>query len=299
MPSEAHDAVHVATLNLQHLVLREVKRRARDDVTTDLSGLLQISPRTAQRIVAGDHLLSVHQLVELACLFGDDVLAAIPQTVAELFPDAYRPFLSGWQSGGREFPRFRPLQIPETISWPSLTAKLGDWLAAEAEDGRADLLNEWVVAHQLVTLLAAYDIPGSLVAVDRLTPSPARWTSLVVLTRVPTRVCIGYLLDPLDNPVSVLTDLLRSCYDLLDDEGQGVMLWCLGRRMEGQFRVHLPELSHAVPGDEVVVPFQVAGQLGVTPPAGEVAPDLTIALRAATAWERDVRVMVVKVGKAV
>lgn len=74
LPGTDHDAVHVAALNLQHLMLCELRGRMSRDLTGELSQLLEIHPRKAQRIVAGDQMLTI-----------DEVVAVIPRTVAELF----------------------------------------------------------------------------------------------------------------------------------------------------------------------------------------------------------------------
>jgi hypothetical protein len=52
LPATDHDAVHVAALNLQHLVLCALRRLSSGDLTADLSQLLAVSPRKAQRIIA-------------------------------------------------------------------------------------------------------------------------------------------------------------------------------------------------------------------------------------------------------
>ena len=92
-PSDDHDAVHVAALNLQHLLLCELRRVAGEEFANDLSRLLGVSPRTIQRIIAGDHILGLEEVIEIACLYGDEILAAIPRTVTDLFPSAYHPLL--------------------------------------------------------------------------------------------------------------------------------------------------------------------------------------------------------------
>ncbi len=107
--------MHTAALNLQHLVLCEIRRLAGEGATTDLSRLLEVSTRTVQRITAGDHLLGIDEMVELACLFGDEVLDTIPRTVTELFPEPYRPYLEkAWVSP----PRSSGLDVHQVISHP-------------------------------------------------------------------------------------------------------------------------------------------------------------------------------------
>jgi hypothetical protein len=180
LPETDHDAVHVAALNVQHLVLCELRRLSRGDLTADLSQLLEVSPRKAQRIMAGDQMLTFDEMVELACLFGDEVLAAIPRTVAELFPEAYHPLLVSWRAGERELPDFTPPDAPETIAWPGLAAELCGWLDDEFRAGRLGLVNVWVVAHRLAGSLANADIPSSLIMVSRSDTLVAAWLGLDV-----------------------------------------------------------------------------------------------------------------------
>src|SRR5262249_25626176 len=135
------------------------------------------------------------------CLFGDAVLAAIPQTVAELFPEAYRPFLLSWRAGERELPGFAPPGVPDTISWPGPVAELCRWLADETRAGRLGLVNEWVVVHRLAGSLANVEIPSSLIMARMSDVLALGWLGLDVLTRIPTRVLVGCLLDPVNEPV--------------------------------------------------------------------------------------------------
>jgi hypothetical protein len=297
-PSNDHDAVHVAALGLQHSVLCGVRRLAGADVTADLSRLLGVSSRTAQRIAAGDHLLRVDEIVELACLFGDDVLEAIPRTVLELFPEPYRPLLPPWRAGGRELPDFGPPRVPETIVWSDSAMDLCHWLADESRVGRLGLVNVSVVAHHLVESLADADIPSSLIVAHGPAALPAGWLGLDVLTRTPTRLLLTYLLDPVDEPVGAMRDTLSAFYELLVQDGQRVALLCLGQRMSGQFHVYLPSLMIARIGETVMVPFQVAGGLGVSAASEQVAPDLTLTLEASATSDRGARILAVRVGKA-
>jgi hypothetical protein len=248
-PSDDHDAVHVAALSLQHLVLCGIRRLVGEDVTAHLSRLLGVSFRTAQRIAAGDHLLRVDEIVELACLFGDDVLEAIPHTVMDLFPEPYRPLLISWRAGGRELPAFAPPRVPEMIVWPEPAVDLCQWLADELQDGRVGLVDVSVAAHHLAESLAAADIPSSLIVASRSDALPVGWLGLDVLTRIQTRLLFGYLLDPADDPVGTMRDILSAFYGLVTQDGQRMALLCLGQRMSGQLRVYLPSLLDARMGD--------------------------------------------------
>jgi hypothetical protein len=297
-PSNDHDAVHVAALSLQHLVLCGIRRLVAEDVTADLSRLLGVSSRTAQRIAAGDHLLRVDEIVELACLFGDDVLEAIPRTVIELFPEPYRPLLPPWRAGGRELPDFAPPHVPEMIVWPDPAMDLCHWLAGESRADRMGLVNVSVAAHYLAESLADADIPTSLIVARKSDALPAGWLGLDVLTRTPTRLLLSYLLDPVEEPVGAMRDTLSAFYELLAQDGQRVTLLCLGQRMSGQFRVYLPSLLDARVGETVTVPFQVAGGLGVPAASEHGAPDLTLTLEASATSDRGIRVLAVRVGKA-
>ena len=213
-------------------------------------------------------------MVELACLFGDEVLAAILRTVAELFPEAYRPLLLSWRAGGRELPGFIPAGVPEAITWSGPVAGLCGWLGDESRAGRLSLVNAWVVAHRLAGTLADADIPGSLIMVSRSdAPTPAL-LGLDVLTRIPTRVLVCCLLDPVDNPVRAMRDVFSAFYELLARDGQRMALLCLGQRMCGQFQVHVPGLMTAPVSGTLEVPFQLVGQLGAPAASEHGAPDL-------------------------
>lgn len=296
-PSTDHDAVHVAALNLQHLVLCETRRLSSGDLTADLSQLLGVSLRKAQRIIAGDQMLTVDEIIEVACLFGDEVLGAIPRTVAELFPDVYRPFLLSWQAGQRESPEFAPPRVPEMIAWPELLAEMCRWLADESRVGRIGLVNVWVVAHRLARSLADADIPGSLIMASRSGAPTAGSLSLDVLTRTPTRLLLCCLLDPVNEPVGAMREMVSAFYDLLAQEGQRVALLCLGQRMHGQLQVHVPGLMAASVDDTLIVPFQLAGQLGVPAATEPGAPDLALTLEARATSDQGMQVLAVRVGK--
>jgi hypothetical protein len=263
----------------------------------DLSRLLGTSLRTAQRITAGEHLLRLDELVELACLFGDNVLEAIPRTVTELFPEVYRPYLDAWTAGGRALPLFAQPPVPETIAWVDPVADMCHWLADESRTGRMGLVNVWVSAHRLAQCLADAEIPSSLIVAARSDLS-GRWLALDVLTRIPTRVLLCYLLDPVDEPVVALRNTLSVFYAALAHEGQRVALLCLGQRMTGQLRVHAPALIAAQPGDTVTIPFQVAGKLGVQAAKQYPAPDLALTVEASAVSNRDAHVLALSVGKA-
>lgn len=298
LPETDHDAVHVAALNVQHLVLCELRRLSSGDLTADLSQLLEVSPRKAQRIIAGDQMLTFDEMVGLACLFGDEVLAAIPRTVAELFPEAYHPLLVSWRAGERELPDFTTPDVPEAIAWPGLAAELCGWLGDELRAGRLGLVNAWVVAHRLAGSLADADIPSSLIMVSTSDTLAAAWLGLDVLTRIPTRMFVSCLLDPVDDPVSEMRDVISGFYELLARDGQRLALLCLGQRMCGQFQVHLPNLMAAPVGDTLVVPFQLAGQLGTPAATEHGAPDLVLTLAARAISDQGIHVYAVRVGKA-
>ena len=161
-PSRDHDAVQVAALHLQHLVLCEIRRQLGggwEAAAAHLSRLLGINLRTAQRITSGEHLLRADELVELASLFGDDVLDVIPRTVIELFPEAYRSYLGDWTPGSQQLPAFVPPPVQEVIDWNGAVADLGDWLADELTGGRTGLVSEAVIAHHVAAFLADEAIP--------------------------------------------------------------------------------------------------------------------------------------------
>lgn len=298
-PSDDHDAVHVATLNLQHLLLCELRRVAGEEFTNDLSRRLGVSPRTTQRIIAGDHVLGLEEVIEIACLYGDEILAAIPRTVTDLFPSAYHPLLVSWRAGVRELPDFAALRVPEMIAWTSLVADLCHWLTVEAEFSRTGLVNVWVIAHRVAQTLADIEIPSSLIMAATSYALPSGWMSLDVLTRTPTHLSLGSLLDPVDEPVGAMRDMLSAFYGLIAQGGQRIALLCLGQRMSGQLQVHVPRLMVAQMNDTVTVPFQVAGRLGVPATAEQVPPDLTLTLEAGAASEQGIRVLAVRVGKAI
>lgn len=297
-PSDDHDAVHVATLNLQHLLLCELRRVSGEDFANDLSRLLGVSPRTTQRIIAGDHILGLEEVIEIACLYGDDILAAIPQTVTDLFPSAYRALLVSWRAGMRELPEFAVPRVPGMIVWTSLVADLCHWLTVESQAGRIGLVNSWVVVHRVAQALADVEIPSSLIMAATSYPLPDGWLSLDVLTRTPTHLSLCYLLDPVDEPVGAMRDMLGAFYGLLALEGQRIALLCLGQRMGGQLRVHVPRIMVAQMNETVTVPFQVAGRLGVPFATEHGVPDLTLTLEAGAGSEQGIRVLAVRVGKA-
>lgn len=297
LPKTDHDAVHVAALNLQHLLLCELRRRSSGDLTADLSQLLGVHVRKAQRIVAGDQMLTFDEVVEVACLLGDEVLAAMPHTVADLFPEAYRPLLLSWRAGERELPRFGLPRVPVAIAWPRPVAEMSEWLAAESRAGRLGLINERVIAHRLAGSLADGDIPSSLIIADRSNPFAPGWLGLDVLTRTPTRILVCCLLDPVADPVRAMRDIFSATYELLARDGVRVALLCIGQRMSGQLQVHLPDLTAALIGDTLTVGFQLAGELGVPAATEDDAPDLTLTLEATATNDHGMRVLAVAVGK--
>ncbi len=297
-PSRDHDAVQVAALHLQHLVLCEIRRQLGEAAAAHLSRLLGINMRTAQRITSGEHLLRVDELVELASLFGDDVLDVIPRTVIELFPEAYRSYLGDWTPGSQQLPAFVPPPVPEVVDWNGAAADLGNWLADELSAGRTGLVNEAVVAHHVAAFLAGEAIPSSLLMVVG-TPAtcPAGWLGLNILTRIPTHLRLGCLLDPLRDPVGALRDTLSVFYEVLAYGGERMALLCLGQGIRGQMQVHVPGLAAAQPGDVVTIPFQVGGQLDVPVARNERAPDLQLTVRASAASDPNAYVIAVGIGK--
>jgi hypothetical protein len=297
LPKTDHDAVHVAALNLQHLLLCELHRRSSGDLTADLSQLLGVHVRKAQRIIAGDQMLTFVEMVEVACLLGDEVLAAIPRTVADLFPEAYRPLLLSWRPGERELPSFALPRVPVAIGWPRPIAELSEWLADESRAGRIGLIDECVIAHRLAGSLADEDIPSSLIIANRSNPLAPGWLGLDVLTRTPTRILMCCLLDPVTDPIRAMRDILSAMYELLVRDGTRVALLCIGQRVSGQLQVHLPDLTAALVGDTFTVGFQVAGELGVPAANQDSAPDLALTVEATAANDHGMRILAVAVGK--
>jgi hypothetical protein len=263
----------------------------------ELSRLLDISFRTAQRITAGDQQLRIDQIVELASLFGDDVLNAIPRTVVETFPEPYRLYLEDWRAGRRELPAFALQPIPGTIAWEAPVADLSRWLSDELHAGRIGLVNESVVAHHLAKCLADAKIPSSLIMAIEPSVSAKGWVRLDILTRVPARVHLGYLLDPLEDPLVAVRDTLNAFYEFLPYDGHRLVVLCMGHRMSGQLQVHLPSLAAPQPGEVVTIPFQVAAQLGVPSASDYGAPDLALAVEASVMGDPAIRVVLISVGK--
>jgi len=264
-----------------------------------LSRLLGINLRTAQRITSGEHLLRADELVELASLFGDDVLDVIPRTVIELFPEAYRSYLGDWTPGSQQLPAFVPPPVQEVIDWNGAVADLGDWLADELTGGRTGLVSEAVIAHHVAAFLADEAIPSSLLMVVG-TPAtyPAGWLGLNILTRIPTHLRLGCLLDPLRDPVGALRDTLTVFYEVLAYGGERMALLCLGHRIRGQMQVHVAGLAAAQPGNVVTIPFQVGGQLDVPAARNERTPDLQLTVRASAATDPNAYVIALGIGKA-
>jgi hypothetical protein len=263
----------------------------------DLSRLLGVSPRTTQRLMAGDHILGLEEVIEIASLFGDEVLRVIPRTVTELFPDAYRPFLAYWRAGMRELPGFAAPGVPE-IAWSDLVSELLRWLLNESRAGRTGLVNIWVVTHRLAAHLADAGIPSSLIMATTSYVLPTGWMGVDVLTASPTHLSVGYLLDPVDDPVGAMRDMLSAFYELHAQDGQRIALLCLGQRMSGQLQVHVPNLMTGQVHDVVTVPFQVAGRLGVSTAMAYGVPDLTLTIAASAGSDQDARILAVKVSKA-
>lgn len=225
------------------------------------------------------------------------MLAAIPRTVAELFPEAYRLFLLSWRAGERELPGFASPGVPEAIPWPGPVAELCRWLADESRAGRLGLVNAWVVAHRLAGSLADADIPSSLIMARMSDALALGWLGLDVLTRIPTRVLVGCLLDPVEEPVAATREMFSTFYEHLAHDGQQVALLCVGQRMSGQFQVHVPGLMAVPVGDTLVAPFQLAGRLGVPAATEPDAPDLALTLEARATSEQGIQVLAVSVGK--
>jgi hypothetical protein len=288
----------VAALHLQHLVLCEIHRQLGETTALHLSRLLGVNLRTAQRITSGEHLLRADELVELAGLFGDDVLDVIPRSVVELFPEPYRSYLADWTPGSQQLPAFAASPVLEVIDWEGVTSDLGSWLADELSAGRIGLVSEAVVAHHVAAFLATEAIPSSLLMmVGAPGDYPACWLGMTVLTRIPTYLCLGYLLDPLRDPIGAFRDALSVFYKALPYDGERVGLLCLGQRIRGQMQVHVPGLAAAQPGDVVTIPFQVGGQLDMAAVRDERAPDLRLTVRASSASDPNAYALAVGIGK--
>jgi hypothetical protein len=298
-PSADHDPLQVAILNLQHRVLCEVRRHLGTGVAGSLSELLGMSLRSAQRITAGDHSLGVDEIIQIAWLFGDSVLeAAIPHTVVELFPEPYRSYLGNWTAGERLFPTFAHASVPVMIAWAAPAGDLSRWLGNELHAGRLGLVDESVVAHHIAECLALADIPSSLIMVVDRSARFARWMRLDVLTRIPTRLHLGYLLDPVEDPLIVLRDTFSNFYEILSHDGHRTVILCFGHRISGQLRVYAPNLSVSQPGEAVTIPFQVAAQLGVPAAREHGAQDIVLTTEASASSDPAARVLVVRVGKS-
>jgi len=159
------------------------------------------------------------------------------------------------------------------------------------------LINAWVVAHSLAERLSDAEIPSSLIMASRSDAPAVGRVGLDVLTRTPTRLLLCCLLDPVDEPVGAMRDTLSAFYELLAQDGQRVALLCLGQRMDGQFRVHVPGLVAAQVGDTLTVSFQVAGGLGAPAAREHGPPDLALTLEASAVSDRGIRVLAVSVAK--
>lgn len=159
------------------------------------------------------------------------------------------------------------------------------------------LINEWVIAHRLTVSLANADIPSSLIMVSSSDAFTPRWLSLDVLTRIPTRIVICCLLDPVEDPIRAMRDIFSMYYELLTRDGARVVLLCIGQRMAGQFQVHVPGLMAAFAGGTLTVGFQVAAGLGVPAATEHNAPDLTLTLEATATNDYGMHMLAVAVGK--
>jgi hypothetical protein len=188
--------------------------------------------------------------------------------------------------------------VLEVIDWEGVTSDLGSWLADELSAGRIGLVSEAVVAHHVAAFLATEAIPSSLLMmVGAPGDYPACWLGMTVLTRIPTYLCLGYLLDPLRDPIGAFRDALSVFYKALPYDGERVGLLCLGQRIRGQMQVHVPGLAAAQPGDVVTIPFQVGGQLDMAAVRDERAPDLRLTVRASSASDPNAYALAVGIGK--
>jgi hypothetical protein len=95
-----------------------------------------------------------------------------------------------------------------------------------------------------------------------------------------------------------MRDTLSAFYAILAYKGHRVALLCLGQRMSGQLRVHMPGLIAASPGDTVAIPFQVGGQLRAGPATEYAGPDLELTVEATIVSESGPHVLAVSLGKA-
>lgn len=264
---------------MQHRLALAVQGVLGPSAVETLAMRLSVSRRTAQRLLSGEHLAKLNEIVELAALVGDSVLIALPRTSRDMFPDEYRALLSAWDPQSGQLPSLALPDVTDQDLWEQAVGLHSSWLAREADAQRATFIDASVAAHQLVTCLASVGLPSTYVLPQR-TDVPFGWAAFRIVTRTPSHVWVAHQAQDSLDPVTGVVSLFEGLYQLEAQPGASLAVITLGPLLEAQLHLHAPQGCNLGAGQEWLLPFQTAGQLGVAFASQADAPDLAITVLA-------------------
>lgn len=279
-PSAAHDPAEVLSTYAAHRVWRAVRqawRRVYPQTLFNGQNLAQMlgaeSVRPWQKRLAGAQPLRLADVLVLAAIFGDDIVAALPQDSTELFPSAYRHLLHQWKPGTGVPPVFAE---PDegTIDWQRAVADLAVYDADEHQAHRSDLLTAETYRYTLALLLEEQGVP-----IDRFQPNqPTIPHSCAMTLYSQSRLTIVTSdirqLASRDDAAAALMDILYQTFET--DAYERVLVLVAGAAAVSQIAVYVPGALRQ-PGHRFTLTFQQALGGGLHVDHGEeLRPDIDL-----------------------
>jgi hypothetical protein len=250
-PSAVHDPIDVASLYLRHRVMAAVRTAWPDVYPRDefagrvLAAKMGEKERPWQKRVAGTQTLSLADLVTLAALFGDGVLAALPRGTEDLFPPEYAPNLRQWCAGEGRKPVFVDSE-PDSVDWQPMIAALARFDSDELLAGRSHLISADTYRYFFASV---YGGMGGHVDQLELVTTELEGCEAMVLHAV-RRVAILFadLRDPIPRSEAAKS-LVRVIHQTsIFDAHEKVVVIVVGPSAASQVRVLFP-MAYAEPGE--------------------------------------------------
>ncbi|SCX24799.1 hypothetical protein [Mycolicibacterium fluoranthenivorans] len=276
-PSAAHDPIDIASLYFRHRVIAAVKTAwptvfPKEEFSAanlvKKMGEEQKKVRPWQKRIAGKQTLSLADLLALVTLFGDEILAALPQRSDDLFPSDYAQMLRRWRPGSGHRPEFIDAES-DSVDWQSMAAALADFDSGEITAGRAHLISADTYRYFFANV---YGSAGGHVDQLELVPTQIDRCEAVVLYAARRLAALfADLRDPISRP-DAMKALIRVIHEAsVFDAHEKVAVVIAGTSAIGQLRALFPTV-YSLPGE----PFRL--QLERTELAGPDVVDEVLSL---------------------
>ena len=190
-PADTDLAHEVAALELIHRALLVLRGRLPRLSMRSLAAELQVGKGVTERWLSTGRM-SLDEFLMLAVHFGDSLLEVVPRSQEEMLPEAYDPYLAGWEPG-------TPLVLRQPTSaqhhWPNLAAFVAGWLD---EQFREDAIGFLDLSDLLVPVMTGAVRAGCpKPALTKVADSPG---AVDVLTQHERRIQVMYLPDSTVTP---------------------------------------------------------------------------------------------------